>query len=273
MTEVLLPFRTAGRRPALYCVHSASGSAYSYLPLAPLLPADQPLYGLEAPGFEDPDDQPLRTVAELSQCYLQAIHAERPAEPICLLGWSFGGVIAYDLALRLAAAGRPPRQLIVIDSPVPPAGPLPAERLIRRRFLADLTGAAPFGEQRALDRALAQRPVDEPAADTFAALIRAGVLAAEFEGDLLAQRYAVFAANVTALHGYQPTGRYHARMVAVWAAESIAGMPAAEADWSSWAPRVRSQWLPGDHYSIWQDGLPALAEVINQALQPEPAMR
>jgi thioesterase domain-containing protein len=270
MTEALVPFRTAGQRPALYCLHSASGSAYSYLPLVPLLAADQPLYGLEAPGFEDPAERPLATVAELAERYLPAIPTDQPS---CLLGWSFGGVIAFELALRLASLGRPPRQLIVIDTPVPPAGPLPADRLIRRRFLADLTGAAPFGEQRKLDQALAGRPVDEPAGDTFVALIEAGVLPSELDGDTLAQRYAVFAANVAALHGYRPAGCYRGRMVAVWAAESLAGIPAAEADWSGLAPRVLSRWIPGDHYSIWRDGLPALAAIIGQALQPEPAMR
>jgi len=268
MTEVLVPFTTAGRRPALYCLHSASGSAYSYLPLAPLLAADQPLYGLEAPGFEDPDDEPLSTVAELAERYLAAID-----QPSCLLGWSFGGVIAYEMALRLCAAGQPPRQLFVVDTPVPPAGSPPAERLVLRRFLADLTGAAPFGEQPGLDRGLAERPEKELAGDTFAGLIEAGVIPAELDADLVAQRYAVFRANVAALHGYRPVGQYPGRMVAVWAADSLAGIPAAESDWSRLAPRVRSHWLPGDHYSIWRDGLPALAAIIGRALQPEPALR
>jgi len=66
MTELLVPFNTTGRRPALFCVHSASGSAYSYLPLVPVL-ADR---------------------------YLQAIAAERPAE--------LAGIITQALQPELA---------------------------------------------------------------------------------------------------------------------------------------------------------------------------
>lgn len=260
---MLIPLDPDGDRPPLYCVHSASGSAYSYLPLVQVLAADQPLYGLEAPGLEDPDDKPLTTVADLATRYLRAIAAERPGEPICLLGWSFGGVIAYEMAQRLERAGTPARQLIVIDTPALGRAPMPAQRAVLRRFLADLTGVAPFSEQPELDRALAGRPAGEPVEDTFAALIEQGVLPADLDDDTLTQRYQVFHANVTALYDYQPAGRYHGPMVAMSARES----PEEAMDWSALAPGVTAVPLPGDHYTIWQgENLVVLAELISRSL-------
>jgi pimeloyl-ACP methyl ester carboxylesterase len=37
-----------------------------------------------------------------------------------LVGWSFGGVLAYEMARQMAQSGHPPRRVVLIDSYLPP---------------------------------------------------------------------------------------------------------------------------------------------------------
>jgi non-ribosomal peptide synthetase component F len=46
----LVPIRTEGSRPPLFCVHGGGGGVLSYLRLADYLGPDQPLWGLQAPS-------------------------------------------------------------------------------------------------------------------------------------------------------------------------------------------------------------------------------
>jgi thioesterase domain-containing protein len=266
MPDPLVPLRLSGSRIPLYCIHSASGSAYSYAPLLPLLDDDRPVYGVEAPGFEDDDDKPLTTVAELSDVYLRAIDDERPGEPFCLLGWSFGGVIGFDMAQRTHAAGRSVPMLITVDTPVPAPAPVPDQRPILRRFAADLTGAAPLSDQHELDEAMTGRPADEPIEETFAALADAGLIPEELDTETLACRYAVFHANIVALFNYQPAGGYPGPMITIRASETTPDLD--HMDWSGLSAGVTTVTVPGDHYSIWQDtSLVTLADIVSTALR------
>jgi thioesterase domain-containing protein len=235
------------------------------MPLLPLLDDDQPLYGLEAPGFEDEDEKPLTTVAELADAHLKAINDNTPSGPVYLLGWSMGGVIGYHMAQRLRAAGVDVPMLITVDTPVPVPWPFPARRPMVRRFAGDLTGAALLSDQHVLDDFLAARSEDEPIEDTFAALTDAGLIPVELDPESLAQRYAVFHANIVALHVYSPTAGYPGPMVNIHASQSAPDE--AMGDWSTFSANVTTHVVPGDHYTIWQgEGLIALAAVIRDAL-------
>ncbi|GAB2789383.1 thioesterase domain-containing protein [Amycolatopsis magusensis] len=257
--EPLIPLRPAGAGTPLYCVHPASGSAYSYLPLVQRLEADRPVYGIEAPGFDDEDEEALTSVEELAELYLSAIAAERPGEPIALLGWSMGGVIGYEMARR---CGTP--LLITVDTPVPMPEPMPTPESLLHRFAVDLTGADPFAEQRELDEALAGSAIDEDSIeDALAGLTAAGVISAELDLGTLTRRYAVHRANTIALHSYQPVGGHPGPMVTVKGTAS----PPDGMDWSGLCAEVTAETVPGDHYTMWQgDGLTALAAAVNRAL-------
>ena len=106
------------------------------------------MYGIEAAGFDD-DQTPIRSLPELANRYLSAIEELRLTDGLYLLGWSVGGVIAFDMAQRLAAAGAAPHALILIDSMGRQTVRIPPEREVLRRFHA----RAPAGERAAHARA------------------------------------------------------------------------------------------------------------------------
>ncbi|MFI2230466.1 amino acid adenylation domain-containing protein [Nocardia testacea] len=112
----LLPLRpdTGTGRPPLFCVHPAIGLSWCYAGLLAELPADQPVYGLQAPQA---NGQPgFGSIGEAAEHYIAHIRTVRPHGPYQLLGWSLGGLIAHEIAVRLQAAGEEVALLTMLDS-------------------------------------------------------------------------------------------------------------------------------------------------------------
>ncbi|MTE19556.1 amino acid adenylation domain-containing protein [Streptomyces sp. TRM43335] len=122
-TGVLLPLREEGDRPPLFCVHPAAGIAWSYAGLTGPLGTDQPVYGLQARGLDGSRVLP-GSIAEMAADYVDRLRSVRPAGPYHLLGWSFGGLVAHEMAVQLQRAGEPAGLLAVLDAlpSGPPAG-------------------------------------------------------------------------------------------------------------------------------------------------------
>ncbi|WP_416977676.1 SDR family NAD(P)-dependent oxidoreductase [Streptomyces sp. T028] len=110
----LRPPSPGSSRPPLFTFHPAGGPTSVYLPLTGLLPAGQPVY-----GFERADE--LGTMEEKAAHYLTLIREIQPEGPYHLLGWSFGGCLAYEAAGQLTAGGEGVGYLGLIDTILPAA--------------------------------------------------------------------------------------------------------------------------------------------------------
>ena len=111
----LVPIQRGGTRPALFCIHPAGGSVFPYYALAHYLGPNQPLYALEARGlarFEATHE----TVEAMARDYIEAVISEQPEGPYYLAGWSFGGLVAYEMARQLTAAGHGVPLVMLLDS-------------------------------------------------------------------------------------------------------------------------------------------------------------
>ncbi|PZF89770.1 hypothetical protein C1I99_25210 [Micromonospora deserti] len=113
--RVLLPLRPGGSRPPLFCVHALFGLAWPYAGLAQHLDPDRPVYGLQARGLAEPAALPA-TLEDMAADYVQQIRAVQPHGPYHLLGWSFGGLVAYSAATQLQAAGEQVGLLALLDA-------------------------------------------------------------------------------------------------------------------------------------------------------------
>ncbi|WP_070009638.1 non-ribosomal peptide synthetase [Streptomyces abyssalis] len=112
---VLLPLRDTGTRPPLFCVHPAAGIAWSYAGLTTPLGAGQPVYGLQARGLDGTEVLPA-TIAEMAADYLAQVRQVQPSGPYHLLGWSFGGLVAHEMAVQLQTSGERVGLLSVLDA-------------------------------------------------------------------------------------------------------------------------------------------------------------
>ncbi|MFJ2277592.1 amino acid adenylation domain-containing protein [Streptomyces sp. NPDC087866] len=102
--EVLLPLRPGGDRAPLFCVHGAGGLSWPYASLLKAVSAEYPLYGLQARGLDA--KEPIATsVEEMAADYVEQIRRIQPAGPYHLVGWSFGALVAHEIATLLTGAG------------------------------------------------------------------------------------------------------------------------------------------------------------------------
>lgn len=103
----------SGSRPALFW--SLQGER-ELTRLAASLGPDQPLYGMRS-GVLAMAYTP-RNIAALAARYVEEIVAIDAAGPIAVGGNCQGGIIAIEIARQLAAAGRPPDLLVLVDTVV-----------------------------------------------------------------------------------------------------------------------------------------------------------
>ncbi|HSZ30787.1 MAG TPA: alpha/beta fold hydrolase, partial [Pseudonocardiaceae bacterium] len=122
-TRVLLPIRTEGSKPPFFCVHPGGGLSWSYMQLTRYVPADYPLYGLQSRGL-DRNAQPARSIPEMASDYIEQIQAVQGSGPYHVLGWSFGGIVAQEIAAQLRAAGEQVGALVIMGAfPLTVSGP------------------------------------------------------------------------------------------------------------------------------------------------------
>jgi nonribosomal peptide synthetase DhbF len=138
--DIILPLRSRGSLPPLFCVHPAGGLSWCYSGLLQHIRADYPIYGLQARTFEQLESFP-QTLEEMCIDYIDQIRAIQPAGPYHLLGWSFGGLVAYSLASHLQLQSEKVALLALLDSypfdqETPPH--IPDEQEIIRTTLEDL---------------------------------------------------------------------------------------------------------------------------------------
>ncbi|WP_454197557.1 amino acid adenylation domain-containing protein, partial [Nocardia sp. Marseille-Q1738] len=136
--EMLLPLRPGGSAAPLFCVHPVSGISWSYAGLAAYLDPDRPIYGLQTPVLATAEAVMPDSIQDWAARYVELIREVQPEGPYHLLGWSFGGVIAHEMAVQLQGAGETVALLAVMDSymadppgtPVSDAGQVPVAELI-----------------------------------------------------------------------------------------------------------------------------------------------
>ncbi|MBD2460792.1 amino acid adenylation domain-containing protein [Oscillatoria sp. FACHB-1407] len=123
----LIPLTLGHSKQPFFCVHPMFGVVFPYLELAHHLANDgsstksqsnRSFYGLQPLGL-DGQSPPLNRIEAIATYYLQAIQTLQPEGPYFLGGWSFGGLVALEMAQQLTQAGHPIALLAILDTPAP----------------------------------------------------------------------------------------------------------------------------------------------------------
>ena len=112
--------RGNGQRLPLFCVHGAGGNVFNFKAISQKLGADQPVYGLHPQGV-DGHRPVLGSIESMAEQYVEAIRSAEPHGPYQLLGYSAGGVIAFEMAQQLRKSGQRIALLAMIDTLTPAA--------------------------------------------------------------------------------------------------------------------------------------------------------
>src|SRR3984885_4915904 len=95
--DSLVPIKPRGNKMPLYIVHGAGLNVLLFNAVAMGLSPDQPVYGLQAKGLNG-IDEPYNKIEDMAAHYISAITRQNPNGPYALAGFSFGGIIAFEMA-------------------------------------------------------------------------------------------------------------------------------------------------------------------------------
>ncbi|MDX9974008.1 MAG: amino acid adenylation domain-containing protein, partial [FCB group bacterium] len=112
----VVPLRfSPGDRTKLFLVAPAGGVVFPYLPLAKHLLPGFSLFGLQDPRL---GEKPVafHNVEDVAAYYLEGMRAFQPHGPYYLAGWSYGGLVAFEMARQLRESGETAIHIALIDS-------------------------------------------------------------------------------------------------------------------------------------------------------------
>ena len=111
----LVAIQAEGSRPPFFCVHGVGGNVVGFRDLARHLGPDQPFYALQPQGL-DGKRECLTSIPEMAKRYIQEIRRIQPEGPYRIGGYSFGGLVAYEMAQMLEAQGEEMALLALFDT-------------------------------------------------------------------------------------------------------------------------------------------------------------
>jgi thioesterase domain-containing protein len=243
-----VPFQSVDR-PTLWYVHEISGTVRHFAPLARRLAAHRNVIGLQSVGL-NPGYEADTTIEQMAERYLDVIERRGDGAPYDLIGYSMGGLVAFEMAARLADAGREVRLLGLIDSPAPGASASIdlawAIRMMARTLKAESVLAAQTQDPDTLITLL----IDEGRA--------AHVLPADYTAQDLRPALELQLANGRAAQLYRPAGRYPGDVRLLGAGPGV--LAAKTQGWQPYvAGKILGQEIDADHFALMQP--PAAATV------------
>ena len=110
----LVLLKSGRNKPPLFCIHPIGGNLFEYYNLVTKLDLERPIYGLQAQGL-DREKQPLDRIEDMASNFIRSIQTIQPHGSYFLVGYSFGGTIAFEIARQLTARGQKVAWLGLLD--------------------------------------------------------------------------------------------------------------------------------------------------------------
>lgn len=106
--------KNGSERTPILIAHGLGGRA-SFSELAKHVETEHSIYGIQARGV-DGLEKPVERIEDMAEFYLEALGQLQPHGPYILIGYSFGGLVALEMAQRLLAEGKNVSLLALVDT-------------------------------------------------------------------------------------------------------------------------------------------------------------
>jgi aspartate racemase len=126
----VVAIRPEGSKPPLFLISGLGGNVVRFRDLGRNLGLDQPVYALQPPGL-DGEQAPLTRIEDMAAHYIREIRRVQPAGPYHFAGYSFGGLVMFEMAQQLSAQSQHVGLLALLDTP-------------EWRYITELRRSAPF---------------------------------------------------------------------------------------------------------------------------------
>ncbi|GLY28383.1 amino acid adenylation domain-containing protein [Kineosporia sp. NBRC 101731] len=226
-------------------LHPSGGELFCYVPLVRALREDIGVQGFVADPADaaiDPDDALVVTAGRIARSLI----AHGLPESHCLAGWSYGGVLAFEVARQIErdTGQRPP--VVLLDAAYDEDSVRLDEEIMRQRFVHDVARLA--------GRAAPQAP-ELGSLGVGQALKNLGV-ETEFTESELDSRFQIFRSCALAMQEYRPPAPYGGPVTVLTASPD----PARQEQWRAVCTGpFLAQGVPADHYTLFAE--PALSRV------------
>jgi amino acid adenylation domain-containing protein/FkbH-like protein len=267
-TGHIATIRSGGGLPPLVAIHGGDGGILFYEELARRLPEDRPFLAIESPDLSTSGEINVASIEVTARNYIGLLKKVRPQGPYLLTGYSFGGVVAYEMAAQLSADGEEVGFLGLIDT-LNPAVPIREYSLPERVSVFWKS----HGEEPLLDRiqSLAVRFREgvgtnlRVKAEVAAANSGPAEAHSELRGVQLRE------AHYQAMLAYTPK-TYDGRVTLFRASKKSDKFDfPADYGWQGLATDFRIVDVPGDHLTVFdRENIPALASRFGTALPGQP---
>jgi thioesterase domain-containing protein len=116
--EPVLALRKQGARPPLFCLYGYDGDIDDYFNLAEALGNDQPVFGIRSPALNDLSRLPQSMEAAAAEV-LHYIRKIQPQGVPSVVGYSWAGLLAFEVARQLSNSERIQCYTALIGTPTP----------------------------------------------------------------------------------------------------------------------------------------------------------
>jgi non-ribosomal peptide synthetase component F/thioesterase domain-containing protein/acyl carrier protein len=132
----LVPLKPGNGLPPVFIIHGLGGSVAGLFPMTRRMTYPGAVIGIQARGL-DGQEPPHATVEAMAVEYLRAVKARQADGPYYLCGYSFGGLVAFEMARRLRESGDEVALVGLFDTMMSPLRrPLRSWLSIMRRRMA-----------------------------------------------------------------------------------------------------------------------------------------
>lgn len=128
---VVVPVRASGSLPPLFCIHGGDGGVFFYQGLAGHLDPERPILAIESPALGIAGEVRPVPIGETARNYIRALRQHQPQGPYHLIGYSYGGLLVYEIARQLIGEGESIAFAGLVDT-INPAAPVREYSLLER---------------------------------------------------------------------------------------------------------------------------------------------
>lgn len=247
-----------GNQTPIVCIPGAGSSIISFNNFLNSLSTNYSLYGLQPRGLDfSSDEMPHGSVESAAAYNLNAINKLTSGGGIHLIGHSYGGLVAFEMAIRLQAQGRTVASLTLIDSDNPAKEDSQVREITEQEIFKSFIHAIEMTFEKPLnmDKCLLEPEIGQKLRHLHDALVKGGSMHARSHPDTLNGSFFAFSAALRTI--YKPVSTYDGKVRLVLVRdplltqdENVMRQKTYEHEWRQWASELEVWHGPGHHYSI-----------------------
>lgn len=115
-SDCLVAIKSSGNKVPLFIVHGAGLNVLNFVNMSKYFDDDQPVYGIQGTAKEY--NEWYESIEDMAAHYVDAIIKKNPQGPYAIAGYSFGGIVAFEMTRQLNELGKDVSLTALLDSSV-----------------------------------------------------------------------------------------------------------------------------------------------------------